>query len=166
MKIKNPLLFERKRAFTFTGSGFAGELMAATGTCDFLFSAAALHPQKHLAVRAFKILIFFPVFAAADKLLRFGFPAGSEFDIFPVFSGPGFPVPGKHAEQGDYIEHETQQGQETEPGEGTCQRKEKSGQERKDTEMIGAVTAFHKSNETGFDILPHGGWCLLQGNNK
>ena len=129
------------------------KLKAAAEAGYVLFAGAPLHTKQHLAIRAFEILVVPAVFCAFDELADLCFPAGCQFNIFPVLSHAFLMIAGEHTEQGNNVENQTNQGKQPEAGKAAKQRAGKAGDQREHTKIIRTVAALHKAGKGHFQTL-------------
>ena len=127
--------------------------MAAADTGDVAFTGAALHAEKNFAVGALEVLIVLAVLHAFDELAGLQLPVGGQVDVLPVFFNTLGVVTRKHTEDGRDIEHETDQGEQTDASEAAQKGNNKTGKQREHTEVIGAMATDHKTSERFFEAL-------------
>ena len=124
------------------------ELMIAADTGDFLIACAFFHAKQHFAVRAFEIFVILPVFHSLDELAGFCFDIRGQRQVFPVFRQALFIVPGKHPEQGPGIQAEAQDAEQSGAEETGKQGDHEAGDQREETQVIGAVAALHETDKS------------------
>ena len=121
--------------------------MAAADAGDVAFTGTALHAQENLAVGAFEVFIVLAVLHPLDELAGFEFPVGGQFDILPVFSNTLIVIAGEHTEDGPDIGRKTDKGKQTDACKTAQKRAGETGQQGKHAQVIGAVTADHKTGK-------------------
>ena len=121
--------------------------MAAADAGDVAFTGTALHAQENLAVGTFEVFIVLAVLHPLDELAGLEFPVGGQFDILPVFSNTLIVIAGEHTEDGPDIGRKTDKGKQTDACKAAQKRAGETGQQGKHAQVIGAVTADHKTGK-------------------
>ena len=134
-------------------SGFLFELVAAADAGDVLFTGAALHTKKHLAVGALEVLIVLAVLHALGKLGGLEFPVGSQVDIFAVLGNALLVIAGEHAEKRADIESQAEKGHQAAADKAAQNGQNKTGDEGKHTEVVEAMTAEHETGKRFTETL-------------
>ncbi|MBQ8080386.1 MAG: hypothetical protein IJ240_00655 [Clostridia bacterium] len=91
-------------------SGLFVELMLAFSAGHMYLAGAALEPEDRVALGAFEILVFFPVFKAKKRLPCFGFYPVIEAHHLLIFTRPARPITGKHPIDDNAIQDQRDRG--------------------------------------------------------
>lgn len=127
--------------------GFGFKLMAAADAGDVAFTGTALHAQEDLAVGTLEVFIVLAVLHPLDELAGLELPVGGQFDILPVFGDTLIVIAGEHTEDGPDIGRKTDKGKQTDACKTAQKRAGETGQQSKHAQVIGTVTADHKTGK-------------------